>query len=421
MLKILRANLALLSNFIVVWLYVYSVVMRRRALMKAAAALGITTAGIGSQVLDDSIDLAAAQSDDGTPDEEQEGEEDDPEESYDVDTVVESTPENVVWGAIDPTKEPVQQVSSGSVVQIETISHEGILEDQPDPEEFFTNRGIPESEILEDQVRVHDEVPHDGAGPHVVTGPVYIEDAEPGDVLEVEVLDIDFRVPYGTNTFRQRLGGLPSEFTWNDSEVIEFDLERGVAMLDDTTELPLDPFQGIMAVGPTLTTGRVNSVPPGPFGGNIDIQGTGVGTTMYFPVFVPGALFFTGDGHALQGNGEVDLTALETSLTPTFRFTLHKNAEQMDWPIAETDEEVLVMGLDEDLDEAMEHALREAISLLVHQKDMSPSEAYRFCSLAADFNVSQIVDINKGIHGKLPKTVFTDGFEIDPQNLGESF
>jgi acetamidase/formamidase len=295
------------------------------------------------------------------------------------------------------------------------------LEDQPDPEEFFTNRGIPESKILEDQVRVHDEVPHDGAGPHVVTGPVYVEDAEPGDVLEVEVLDIEFRVPYGANTFRQGKGGLPSEFTWNDSEVIEFDQERGVALLGDDIEIPLTPFQGIMAVGPSPTTGRVNSVPPGPFGGNIDIQGTGAGTTLYFPVFTEGALFFTGDGHALQGNGEVDLTALETSLTSTFRFTLHKDAEQMDWPVAETDEDVLVMGIDEDLDQAMEQALREALSVLVHQKGMTPTEAYRLCSLAADFNVSQIVDINKGIHGKIPKGVFEDAFEMDPTSLGESF
>ena len=385
--------------------------------MKAAGALGVLGAGTGSQFLGENIDLAAAQADD----EAENGQADDSTDSYEVDTVVESTPENVVWGAIDPTKDPVERVESGSVVQIETISHEGILEDQPGPEEFFTDAGIPESEILDDQVRVYDEVPHDGGGPHVITGPVYIEDAEPGDVLEVEVLDIDFRVPYGANTMRQRKGGLPSEFTWNDSEVIEFDLDRGVAELSDTTEIPLEPFQGIMSVGPTMTTGRVNSVPPGPFGGNIDIQGTGIGTTLYFPVFVPGALFFTGDGHALQGNGEVDLTALETSLSPTFRFTLHKNAQQMDWPIAETDEDVYVMGINDDLDNAMEQALREAISLLVHQKDMTPTEAYRLLSLAADFNVSQIVDINKGIHGKIPKNIFTDGFEIDPQNLGESF
>ncbi|MEF8973645.1 MAG: acetamidase/formamidase family protein [Haloarcula sp.] len=391
--------------------------MKRRRLMKAAGALGVLGAGTGSQFLGENIDLAAAQADD----EAENGQADDSTDSYEVDTVVESTPENVVWGAIDPTKDPVERVESGSVVQIETISHEGILEDQPGPEEFFTDAGIPESEILEDQVRVYDEVPHDGGGPHVITGPVYIEDAEPGDVLEVEVLDIDFRVPYGANTMRQRKGGLPSEFTWNDSEVIEFDLDRGVAELSETTEIPLEPFQGIMSVGPTMTTGRVNSVPPGPFGGNIDIQGTGVGTTLYFPVFVPGALFFTGDGHALQGNGEVDLTALETSLSPTFRFTLHKNAQQMDWPIAETDEDVYVMGINDDLDNAMEQALREAISLLVHQKNMTPTEAYRLLSLAADFNVSQIVDINKGIHGKIPKSIFTDGFEIDPQNLGESF
>lgn len=336
---------------------------------------------------------------------------------------VESTTDNVVWGAIDPTKDPIETVPSGSTVEIETISHEGILEDQGDgPVDFFTNRGIPRSDVLNDQIAVHRDVPHDGAGPHVVTGPVYIEDAKPGDVLEVEVLDLECRVPYGANTFRQRKGGLPLEFTWNDSEVIKFDLDRGVAMLGETIELPLDPFLGIMAVGPTLTTGRVNSVPPGPFGGNIDIQGTGVGTKVYFPVFRPGALFFTGDGHALQGNGEVDLTALETSLTATLKFTAHKAPPpQMDWPIAETNEDVLVMGIHDDLDVAMEQAIEETISVLVHQKGMSPTEAYRLCSLAVDFNVSQIVDINKGIHGKIPKSVFEGGFDVDPYELGESF
>lgn len=335
---------------------------------------------------------------------------------------VESTTDNVVWGAIDPTKEPIKRVPSGSTVEIETISHEGILKDQGDgPVDFFTNRGIPREDVLDDQIAVHREVPHDGAGPHVVTGPVYIENAQPGDVLEVEVRDLEYRVPYGTNTFRQRKGGLPLEFTWNDSEVIQFDTERGVALLGEDIELPLDPFLGIMAVGPTGTTGRVNSVPPGPFGGNIDIQGTGVGTTIYFPVFQPGAPFFTGDGHALQGNGEVDLTALETSLTATLDFTVHKKAAQMDWPVAETEEDVYVMGIEEDLDVAMEQAIEEAISVLVHQKGMSPAEAYRYCSLAVDFNVSQVVDINKGIHGKIPKATFDDGFEIDPTNLGETF
>ncbi|ADJ14009.1 amidase-related protein [Halalkalicoccus jeotgali B3] len=381
--------------------------MDRRLLMKSIGSVGIASLGTGVAFSHEGEhDESADSSESGSAD-----------ESYRV----ESTPENVVWGAIDPTKEPVETVPSGSTVEIETISHEGILEDQPGPEEFFTNNGIPESEILKDQVRVHDEVPHDGAGPHVVTGPVYIEDAEPGDVLEVEVLDLEFRVPYGANTFRQGKGGLPSEFTWNDSKVIEFDLERGVALLSEGIEIPLEPFLGIMAVGPTLTTGRVNSVPPGPFGGNIDIQGTGVGTTLYFPVFRPGALFFTGDGHALQGNGEVDLTALETSLTGTLKFTVHKDAAQMDWPVAETDDDVYIMGINEDLDDAMEQAIEEAISVLVHQKGMSPTEAYRYCSLAVDFNVSQVVDINKGIHGKIPKSTFEEGFDVDPQALGEDF
>ncbi|PSP74122.1 amidase [Halobacteriales archaeon QS_3_64_16] len=390
--------------------------MNRRTLMKSAGIASIFGAGTatalssghGTAGEDDDCTIESRNQIDGREDE----------ESYRV----ESTTDNVVWGAIDPTKEPVKRVPSDATVEIETISHEGILEDQGEgPVEFFTNRGIPRADVLDDQIAVHEEVPHDGAGPHVVTGPIYVENAHPGDVLEVEVLDLEFRVPYGANSFRQRKGGLPLEFTWNDSEVIEFDTDREVALLGEDIELPLEPFLGIMAVGPTATTGRVNSVPPGPFGGNIDIQGTGVGTTIYFPVFQPGALFFTGDGHALQGNGEVDLTALETSLTATLDFTVHKDAARMDWPVAETDEDVYVMGIEEDLDVAMEQAIEEAISVLVQQKGLSPEEAYRYCSLAVDFNISQIVDINKGIHGKIPKSTFEDGFEIDPRNLGETF
>lgn len=388
--------------------------MDRRMLMKTLGLVGITGVGVRNSV---TTAEGTAQEEDETETEES----GDGGAESDGPRRVESTTDNVVWGAIDPTKDPVARVPSGSTVEIETISHEGILEDQGDPVEFFTERGIDRSDVLDDQVAVHRDVPHDGDGPHVVTGPVYVEGAEPGDVLEVEVRDIDFRVPYGTNTFRQGKGGLPSEFTWNDSEVIEFDRERGVALLGDDIEIPLSAFFGIMAVGPTLTTGRVNSVPPGPFGGNIDIQGTGVGTTMYFPVFRPGGLFFAGDGHALQGNGEVDLTALETSLTGTFEFTVHKDAAQMDWPVAETADAVTVMGIDEDLDTAMKSAIEEAISVLVQQRGMTPSEAYRLCSLAVDFNVSQVVDINKGIHGRIPKSVFDGGFEIDPQKLGETF
>jgi acetamidase/formamidase len=385
--------------------------MDRRSVLKSVGIAGIASTGVATALTSDEQTQQGSGEKNGSNNEE--GSDD----SYQV----ESTTDNVVWGAIDPTKDPVVTVPSGSTVEIETLSHEGILADQGNPADFFPERGIAREDVLDDQIAVYENVPHDGDGPHVVTGPVAIENAEPGDILEVEVRDIEFRVPYGTNTFRQGKGGLPTEFTWNDSEVIEFDLDREVAMLSDSIEIPLEPFLGIMATGPSPTTGRVNSVPPGPFGGNIDIQGTGVGTTLYFPVFQPGALFFTGDGHALQGNGEVDLTALETSLTGTFEFTLHKDTPRMDWPIAETADDVYVTGINEDLDAGMRQAIEEAVSMLVQQKGMTPEEAYRLCSLAVDFNVSQVVDINKGIHGKIPKSIFDDGFEVDPQNLGETF
>lgn len=214
--------------------------MDRRMLLKAAGALGLTGTGIG---------IGASQENEGTNQASQngtanqtQGDQAGREEGQQY--RVNSTPENVVWGAIDPTKDPVLTVPDGATVEIETLSHEGILEDQGHPMEFFTSRGISEENVLDDHVAVYEEVPHDGAGPHVVTGPVYIEGAQPGDILEVEVQNIDFRVPYGTNTFRQRKGGLPAEFTWNDSRVIEFDLDRNVALFSDGAEIPLDPFFG---------------------------------------------------------------------------------------------------------------------------------------------------------------------------------
>jgi len=334
-------------------------------------------------------------------------------ESY----TVESTPETVDWGGFDPSRDPVLEIESGDTVTIETVT---IPRDNH--EQFLLNEGIAQEDILEDEVTVKEEVPYTGPGPHVVTGPIYVNDAEPGDILEVHVSNIEFRAPYGINLFVPNAGALPEEFPWSETHAVPFDLDAGVAEFVDDIEIPLDPFFGIMAVSPTPSAGRTSTGPPDYFGGNMDLRQLGVGTSIYFPVNADGALFWAGDGHAAQGNGEICVTAAETSLTGTFEFTLHKTDARLDWPVAETDSHYITMGINQDLDEAMKHAVRETLSFLVGQKGLDAADAYRLASMAIDFNISQVVDGNEGIHAMIPKSLFGDGGgDIDPAALDERF
>ncbi len=319
---------------------------------------------------------------------------------------VKSGPETVHWGYLWSAAEPVLRVKPGAVVTIDTVSHEGLLEDQGDPVAFFKRFGIPKAEVLADAAAIYAKVQHSGTGPHVVSSPIYIEGAEPGDVLAVHVLKAVPRVPYGVNSARAGKGTLPNDFTLNRSVVIPFDLKKGVARFAPGIEIPLRPFFGIMATGPALSLGKLNSVPPGPFGGNIDLNELTEGSTLYLPVHVPGALFMTGDGHAAQGDGEVNLTAIETSLTGSFRFEILKR-KFWAWPRAETATHWIAIGLHEDLNEAMRIAVRETIRFLGEEKGLDPADAYALASVAIDFEVTQNVDGVKGIHAMIPKAIFT--------------
>jgi acetamidase/formamidase len=198
---------------------------------------------------------------------------------------------------------------------------------------------------------------------------------------------------------------LPEEFTLNRSLVIPFDLERGVARFSPRIEVPLAPFFGIMATGPARSLGRTSSVPPGPYGGNIDLKELTAGSILYLPVHVPGALFMVGDGHAAQGDGEVDLTAIETSMTGRFRFELLRG-RTLAWPRAETPTHWISLGLHADLEEAMRMAIREAVGFLVETQGLTREDAYALCSIAVDFEVTQVVDGVKGIHAMIPKRIF---------------
>lgn len=303
-----------------------------------------------------------------------------------------STPGNVQWGLWDGRLKPVLRIASGDRVTIETLS--GEPDDIPDPSLGFSV--VPgHREVLESTFR--------GPGPHLLTGPIHIEGAEPGDVLEVRVLDIQLRADWGWNLQVPMLGTLPEDFPEFRRIRIPLDRARNVARLPWGQELPLSPFFGNFGVAPPASWGRLSSKEPRAFGGNMDNKELGVGSTVYFPIFVTGALFSAGDGHALQGDGEVCLTAIEAALTGTFEFHIRRDL-QLKSPRAETSADWITMGFDEDLDDAAKAALRDMIVLIRDHTGLSAQDAYTLCSIAADLRVTQMVDGNKGIHCVIPKS-----------------
>ena len=332
-------------------------------------------------------------------------------------------------------------VPSGATVMFDTVSHEGILEDQGrDPVRYFGSHGVPPSMVLKDAIAITaSSLPHDFAkdGPHIVTGPIAIEGAEPGDVLKVEVLSVVPRVPYGVISNRHGKGALPGEFPQTprpepDASAAEPHKFHNVSVFTpirrnrhgqwegvmknahgDEVRFPTSPFMGVMGVA-AATEEPVHSVPPGIFGGNMDVKDLGAGTVVYLPVFVPGANFYTGDPHMAQANGEVALTALEHSMRATFRLTLLKKGDaripsasgSLEKPFGETPKYWVAIGLNPDLDEAMKDAVREAIRFLHEKLGMDRAVALAYLSAATDFNVSQVVDRTKGIHALIRKSDF---------------
>lgn len=245
-----------------------------------------------------------------------------------------------------------------------------------------------------------------GPGFHILTGPIFVKDAMPGDVLEVRIQQIDLAVGYGYNVHRPYLGTLPDEFPNNFQRVIAIDRAAKTAQVAPGVIIPLtDPFFGTLGVAPWA--GRISSGPPGVHTGNIDNKDVKAGTTLYMPIYAPGALFSVGDGHAAQGHGEVDLSAIETGLRGKFQFVLRKDIK-LTWPRAETATHWIVMGLSPNLDEAMKMAVRETVAFITQRfPKVSRDEAYMIASVAVDYHVTQVVDGTKGIHGMIPKKIFT--------------
>lgn len=354
--------------------------------------------------------------------------------------------ENITWGRL-PNKDskPVMTVSSGATVTIDTLSHEGVLEDQgKDPVKYFMSKGVPENQILNigKELTASDK-PHDfdKDGPHVVTGPIYVEGAEPGDVLKVEVLSLYPRVPYGVISNRHFKGVLAGEFPENEGRLPGADKDHperynNISIFTPIKKIgdeyfgylnenghelsfPLFPFLGIMGVA-NATSESLSSIPPTRLGGNLDINELGVGSTLYLPVDVKGALFFTGDPHFVQGDGEVALTALEGSLRGTVRLTVLKkgssaipgNPEKFDMCFGETEDFWIPIGLNQDLDEAMKQSVRESINFLSKQTGIDRKTVYAYLSAATDYKVSQAVDKTKDIHALIQKRDFKEFIKV---------
>lgn len=333
------------------------------------------------------------------------------------------------WGRLpSPDRAPVLTVASGATVTIDTLSHEGLMEDQGrDPLTYFGGHGIGASDVLEDLVAlassdvVHTRGPD---GPHVVTGPIHVEGARPGDILRIDYLDLEPRVPYGVVSSRHGLGALAGERPVDDrtgeavpllSQFCTADVARGTATMawgaDREITFPLAPFLGLSGVTPADAE-PLNTIPPGAFGGNLDVRDLGRGASMYVPVQVEGAGYYAGDPHFAQGNGEVSLTALEASLRATVRLTVLRPEQArgatgaITGPFGETPTHWVAMGLDRDLDEAMRCCVREAIRVLHEVADVPESIAYLYLSAAGDFVVSQVVDDVKGVHCLIRKADF---------------
>ena len=307
------------------------------------------------------------------------------------------SPSTVAWGYYDAKTPPVLRVKSGDIVEIQTLitSSPKRLEDA----------GVPPDQVEQSLRDITDQVKDKGPGGHILTGPIYIEGAVPGDVLEVRILSARLAIPYAYNAFGPGRGFLPEDYPYPKMKIIPLDEKRMVAQFASGIEIPLHPFFGSMGVAPPETSGRLSSAPPWIQAGNLDNKELVSHTILYIPVHAAGALFQVGDGHAGQGDGEVDITALETSLIGSFQFFVRKDIH-LRWPRAETPTHFITMGLHEDLNEATKLAVREMIDFLMTEKHLSRDDAYMLSSVAADLHITELVDGNKGVHMMLPKSIF---------------
>lgn len=307
---------------------------------------------------------------------------------------LEATPETVAYGYYWAEAKPVLRIASGDIIDVDTL-----LTNTP---RGLERAGVKPEEVQESLRKVVDTVTDKGPGGHILTGPVYIEGAEPGDALEVRILSIDLSIPYGYNGCS---GFVRDNCRPNGTKIIPIDKKKMTSEFAPGIVIPLHPFFGSMGVAPPPAAGRVSSTPPGIHAGNLDNRELVAGTTLFIPVHVPGALFEIGDGHAAQGDGEVDQTAIETSLRGRLQLTVHKGMT-LAWPRAETPTDYISMGTDEDLATATKIAIQEMVDFLVATKGLDKLAAYQLTSVAGNVVITQLVDQKVGVHVKMPKGIF---------------
>ena len=309
-----------------------------------------------------------------------------------------ATPKTVAWGYYWSQAVPVLRIRSGDRVTVHTM-----ITNSPTG---LVKAGLDSVRVQQSLRDIYRDVTDKGPGGHILTGPIYVEGADSGDVLEVRFIAIHPEVGYAYNSFSTRSGFIPEDFTAGKNRIIPLDTITNLAHFADGIDIPMQPFFGSVGVAPPAAMGRIHSAPPGIHAGNLDNKELVAGTTLYIPVHTAGALLEIGDGHAGQGNGEVDITAMETALRGTIEVIVRKDMH-LKWPRAETPTHWIVMGIDSNLVTAAKNAVREAISFLVTEKHLTREDAYMLASVAVDFNITELVDGTVGVHGLIPKNIFT--------------
>ena len=307
-----------------------------------------------------------------------------------------ASPKTVHISYFDATQPPVLTVESGDRVKLETASGNP---------RYWEKLGVPKEKIPAELYAVYEGVEGSGRSDHTLNGPIYVKDAEPGDVLEIKIISVDVRLPIAGQSFRPGGGTLPEEFPYQKDRVLWIDLKNKTVEYAPGVKVPVQAFWGVIATAPPPEMGRVKSGPPNFFGGNMDNRHLTTGATLYLPVSVPGALLSIGDGHAAQGDGEVAGSAIETSLKGEIQITLRKH-ENLKWPRAETATHLMAIGLNPDLDEAAKMATSHMLDFIVERYGLERENAYFLCSAAMDLTISENVDGTKGVHATINKSIF---------------
>ena len=307
-----------------------------------------------------------------------------------------ASPTTVHRGFFDASLKPVLTIDSGDIVRLWTATGNP---------RYFESLGVPKEKIPAELYAAFAGAPGEGRDDHTLDGPIAVRGAEPGDTVEIRIRSVDLWLPIAAMSFRANRGSLPEDFPYSRDRVFFLDPAKKSIEFAPGVVVPAKPFWGVIGVAPPRSMGRVPSGPPNVFGGNMDNHDLQPGTSLFLPVHARGALISIGDGHAVQGGGEVGLSAVETSLRGEVQIVLHKGM-RVGWPRAETPTHYMTIGLHEDLNMAAKIATREMLNFVVETKGLSRDDAYMLLSAAMDLHVTEIVDITKGVHAMLPKAIF---------------